>query len=64
MITVIRSALFRWAAGLRAIAGAPDYDLYLEHMRSEHPEQGTMTLTEFSVARMRDRYDRPGSRCC
>ena len=64
MITVLRSALLRCAAGLRAIAGAPDYDSYLAHMRSAHPQQSTMTLTEFSVARMRDRYDRPGSRCC
>jgi uncharacterized short protein YbdD (DUF466 family) len=64
MITLVRSALSRWATALRTIAGAPDYERYLEHMRSAHPREGMMTRTEFNTARMRDRYDRPGARCC
>lgn len=64
MIARVCSSLSRWAAALRAVAGAPDYGRYVRHMRSAHPGDGVMTETEFNVAQMGDRYDRVGSRCC
>ncbi|HWL40867.1 MAG TPA: YbdD/YjiX family protein [Gemmatimonadaceae bacterium] len=64
MIEIFRSALLRWAQALRTIAGVPDYERYLAHMRTAHPHDRAMTRSEFSVTRMGDRYDRPGSRCC
>ncbi len=54
----------RWASALRAIAGVPDYECYLSHMRARHTGDRIMTETEFNLTRMRERYDRPGSRCC
>ncbi|MDQ3674264.1 MAG: YbdD/YjiX family protein [Gemmatimonadota bacterium] len=42
----------------------PDYRRYLTHMRDAHPGDRIMTETEFNVARMSERYDRAGSRCC
>jgi uncharacterized short protein YbdD (DUF466 family) len=63
-MTAIRTMLARWAAALRAIAGVPDYGRYLAHMRYAHPGARVMTETEFNVARIGDRYNRVGSRCC
>ena len=64
MIAAVRSSLSRWGAALRTIAGAPSYERYLAHMRAAHPGDRVMTETEFSAARLSDRYDRAGSRCC
>lgn len=63
-MALARSAVRSFAAALRAIAGVPDYHRYLSHMHSAHPHDRVMSETEFSVARLGDRYDRPGSRCC
>jgi len=64
VIARFRSSFARWARALRAIAGVPDYERYVAHMRAGHGGDRIMTETEFSLARMGDRYDRPGSRCC
>jgi uncharacterized short protein YbdD (DUF466 family) len=63
-MTVVRTVFARGAAVLRAIAGVPDYGRYLAHMRFAHPGDRAMTETEFNVARLGDRYNRAGSRCC
>ena len=64
MIDFIRGFLTRCGGVLRAVAGVPNYDRYLAHMRAAHPGDRVMTETEFNVARTKDRYDRVGSRCC
>ena len=64
MIAFLTAFLSRSAMSLRAILGAPDYQRYLEHMRSAHPGDRVMTETEFNHNRMNDRYNRPGARCC
>lgn len=58
------SAILNIARGLRAILGAPDYDRYLSHLRSAHPEALPMSQKQFVKERMESRYSRPGSRCC
>lgn len=54
----------RTAAVTRRIIGAPDYDRYLDHMRSRHPGRVPLARAEFERDRLASRYDRPGSRCC
>ena len=49
---------------LRAIAGAPDYERYLAHATSHHPDGRLLTRDEFARQREESRYSRPGSRCC
>lgn len=49
---------------VRRVVGVPDYDTYLEHVRTCHPGQVPMTRAEFERARLEDRYSRPGQRCC
>jgi uncharacterized short protein YbdD (DUF466 family) len=49
---------------LRAVAGAPDYDRYVAHMRLHHPGAAPLSPRAFAEQRWADRYARPGSRCC
>jgi uncharacterized short protein YbdD (DUF466 family) len=51
-------------AVLHAILGAPDYERYVAHVRTCHPERTPMTRDEFARERLEARYDRPGARCC
>ncbi|HEX2692450.1 MAG TPA: YbdD/YjiX family protein [Gemmatimonadaceae bacterium] len=64
MTELVISFLARGASLVRAIIGAPDYGRYLQHMRAAHPGDRVMSETEFNHARINDRYNRPGSRCC
>ena len=54
----------RFLAIVRRVIGAPDYALYLRHMRERHPGCATLTAREFERERLTARYSRPGSRCC
>lgn len=49
---------------LRAIVGVPDYERYLAHMRARHPGVVPLTPGELLAERQRDRFERPGGRCC
>jgi uncharacterized short protein YbdD (DUF466 family) len=49
---------------IRRIIGVPDYDGYVAHLRSCHPEAAPLSREEFSRQRLEDRYSRPGTRCC
>lgn len=38
------------------IAGVPDYDLYVQHMKLTHPEEKPMSYEEFYRDRVEARY--------
>jgi uncharacterized short protein YbdD (DUF466 family) len=46
------------------VIGVPDYERYVAHLRTHHPDQVPMSKDEFVLQRQHDRYSRPGSRCC
>ncbi|HJT97933.1 MAG TPA: YbdD/YjiX family protein [Rhodanobacteraceae bacterium] len=57
----------RWQRIVRAarrIAGIPDYDAYVEHVRARHPERPLPTPAAFFAERQRARYRGSGGRCC
>jgi len=58
------SALEKIARVFRQIIGAPDYERYLEHQHTCHPDQVPLSRDEFARERLADRYSRPGTRCC
>lgn len=64
MIIAVKEIAENFAHVLRRIIGAPDYERYVEHMRSQHPAARMLSRSEFVDERMRDRYSRPGARCC
>ncbi|MES2950751.1 MAG: YbdD/YjiX family protein [Pseudomonadota bacterium] len=50
----------------RLMVGLPNYDTYLTHFRSEHPDQTAMSYEEFFRERQLARYGGNGrmGRCC
>lgn len=54
----------RVAALIRRIIGAPDYASYLAHVRAHHPEREPLGEREFMAERFRERYEKPGGKCC
>ncbi len=59
-----RAVLERAARVVGFVAGAPDYERYVAHVRARHPGSEPVSRHEFVRQRLADRYDRPGSRCC
>lgn len=58
-------ALWRKAVQTARLAiGVPDYDVYVAHMRSHHPQTAVMSYAEFFDERQRKRYGQGSSRCC
>lgn len=49
---------------VRTIIGVPDYDRYVEHAQTCHPDRPVMSREEFAKNRMDARYNQPGNRCC
>jgi uncharacterized short protein YbdD (DUF466 family) len=70
LITTLRptSVLRAWWRDARsilaAIAGVPDYDRYLRHLRKCHPGATALSQNEFIHEQLGRRYSRQGSRCC
>ncbi len=56
----------RWREALDRLLGLPNYERYLEHMRSTHPDQPVLSRRAFYDQAQTSRYesgsDRP--RCC
>lgn len=46
------------------MAGLPDYETYLAHMRERHPERPPVSRAEFVTLCQKRRYGRGMSRCC
>jgi len=59
----VLAAWRRLVAVARAIAGVPDYDAYVAHLRAHHPERAVPTRAAFFAERQEARY-RSGGRCC
>ena len=56
--------LARAGVVLRALAGVPDYDRYLAHMRAHHPADVPLARNDFARLRLAERYEKPGGKCC
>lgn len=48
----------------RLMVGVPDYDTYVAHVRTHHPERRVMSYEEFFRERQEARYRGGGGRCC
>ena len=51
----------------KMLIGIPDYDNYVEHMKTNHPDKPYMTYNEFFRERQEARYGGGGEggvRCC
>jgi uncharacterized short protein YbdD (DUF466 family) len=64
---MMRAALVlvkRVAAIARRVAGVPDYEAYVAHVRTRHPGREVLSRGEFFAARIEARYRGSGGRCC
>ena len=48
----------------RLCCGIPDYDVYVHHLRTHHPERPVPSYKEFFRERQIARYKGTGGRCC
>ena len=58
------SPLHRLARALRRVAGMPDYEQYVEHLRACHPDRPVPDRAEFFRDFVEQRYRGGGGRCC
>ena len=58
------SLVGRLIRALRRIAGMPDYDRYVEHLRACHPDRPIPDRAEFFRDFVEQRYRGGGGRCC
>ena len=63
-VETLRSAWTLAARTARLSIGLPDYDAYVAHVRTRHPERTPMDREAFFRERMQARYGRGRSRCC
>ena len=49
---------------LRLMGGLPDYQTYVAHMESTHPDREPMTYEEFFRERQEARYGGGQGKCC
>ena len=55
--TVRSTAVKQWSVrAARLMVGVPDYDTYVQHRRTNHPDQPIMTYGEFFIERQEARY--------
>ena len=52
------------AADLRRVAGMPDYEAYLRHLRAVHPDWPVPSEREYFALYVESRYGNGPSRCC
>ena len=59
-----KDLLARAATTFKRIAGMPNYEAYLEHLRTHHPECALPTEREYFDEYLRGKYGGGFSRCC
>ncbi|QAU23729.1 putative selenoprotein [Dyella sp. M7H15-1] len=64
MKTALSAWWHRLVQAARLSCGVPDYDVYVAHLRTYHPERRIPTYAEFFRERQSARYKGTGGRCC
>ena len=63
-VSTFLNRLAAMAGIARRIVGAPDYERYVAHVRAHHPGAEPLGREEFCRARLEERYNKPGAKCC
>jgi uncharacterized short protein YbdD (DUF466 family) len=61
---VLPGVLCRLLGAVRAVAGMPDYEAYLIHLRRRHPGMRAPGRREYYAEYLRARYGDGPTRCC
>ncbi|HWA15091.1 MAG TPA: YbdD/YjiX family protein [Gemmatimonadales bacterium] len=62
--SVVPRRLGRLVRGLQRVCGMPDYESYLQHLRTTHPEWPLPTEREYFELYVKSRYEDGPTRCC
>lgn len=60
----IRGLAGRCLATLRRVSGMPDYQAFVEHQRTRHPDQPVPSERDYFTAFVTARYADGPTRCC
>jgi uncharacterized short protein YbdD (DUF466 family) len=60
----LATGLRRMRETAHLMVGQPDYQRYVAHVLTHHPERQPMSHTEFVHTAMDRRYGKGASRCC
>lgn len=60
----MRARLEQVLGVIRRVAGMPDYDAHVEHLRRCHPDRPVPSAREFYEEFVRARYEGGATRCC
>jgi uncharacterized short protein YbdD (DUF466 family) len=63
-MNALKTWLAKLAQSARLSIGLPDYDRYVAHLRSAHPERTPMDYATFFRERQAARYGKSATRCC
>ena len=61
---IVRQWVKAVAEVTRRVAGMPDYERFVAHLRAEHPGCQIPSRQSYFADYVKGRYDRPGTRCC
>ncbi len=60
----LRDRMRRVRQACRQIFGIPDYERYLEHCATHHPDEKPLSQREFFARSIDRKYGKSGPRCC
>ncbi len=63
---IFNTVITRIKQSMRLMVGVPNYEAYVVHMKTAHPDQPVMSYPEFFRERQEARYGAKGrlNRCC
>lgn len=64
LLASARASCTAASRGLKRIAGMPNYEAYVEHLRACHPECPVPSEREYYELYLKGRYEGGGMRCC
>jgi len=63
-LAVLPSGWGRVRGAILRLLGMPDYEAYVAHLRTRHPERQVPSEREFFEQYLRYRYESGATRCC
>lgn len=60
----VKDAWHMLVSTARLMVGVPDYQAYVQHARTAHPDRPVMSYEEFFRNRQHARYSGGAGRCC
>jgi uncharacterized short protein YbdD (DUF466 family) len=60
----VTHSIGRFVRTIKRVAGMPDYEAYVDHLRAVHPDCTIASERDYYDLYLRGRYDGKATRCC